>query len=100
MGLHLEAVCKFKFWSRYLVKNSISRPSIINVIEAVRLCAFAPPGSSLDRTGASSAFSMMMIKRVDEPAIVDHAHVMSVPYLQRSDEISPRIVRDIELIKI
>jgi hypothetical protein len=51
MGLYLEAACKPKFWSRYLVKNSSARPSIINVIEAVRLCAFAPPSSSLDRQG-------------------------------------------------
>ncbi len=31
------------------VYNSSAWPSIINVTEAVRLCAFAPPSSSLDR---------------------------------------------------
>ena len=49
MGLYLEAACKPKFWSRYLVNNSSAGPSIINVIEPVRLYAFAPPSSSLAR---------------------------------------------------
>jgi len=49
MGHYLEAACKRKFWSRYLGNNSSARPSIINVIEAARLYAFAPPSSSLDR---------------------------------------------------
>jgi hypothetical protein len=49
MGLCLEAACKRKIWSRGLLNNSSARPSIRNVIETVRLCAFAPPGSSLDR---------------------------------------------------
>jgi hypothetical protein len=49
MGLYLEAARKRKFWSRYLVNNSRARIGVINVIEAVRLCAFAPPSSSLDR---------------------------------------------------
>jgi hypothetical protein len=31
------------------INNSSARPSIINVIETVRVCAFAPPSSSLDR---------------------------------------------------
>src|SRR5688572_18542468 len=49
MRLYLEATRKRKFWSRYPVNNSSVRPSTINVLEAVRLCAFAPPSSSLDR---------------------------------------------------
>ena len=48
MGLYLEAACKLKIWSRKLVNNSSERPSIVNVIEAVHLYAFAPPSSSLD----------------------------------------------------
>jgi len=47
MGLYLEAACKRKIWSRCLVSNSSARPSIINDIEAVRFCAFSPPGSPL-----------------------------------------------------
>ncbi len=53
MDLYLEVACKSKFWSRYLVNNSSARPSVINVIEAIRLCAFAPPSSSLDRQGVA-----------------------------------------------
>jgi hypothetical protein len=49
MGLCLEAACKRKICSRCLLNNSSARPSIINVSETVRLCAFAPPSSSLDR---------------------------------------------------
>jgi hypothetical protein len=49
MGLYLEAACKRKLWEQIPGKHSSARPSIINVIEAVRLCAFAPPSSSLDR---------------------------------------------------
>ena len=49
MGLCLEAACKRKIWSRCLLNNSSALPSIINVIETGRLCAFAPPNSSLDR---------------------------------------------------
>ena len=50
MGLYLEAACKPKFWSGTLGKNySSARPSTIIVSEAVRLCAFAPPSSPLDR---------------------------------------------------
>lgn len=41
MGLYLEAACKLKIWSRNLVNNSSERPSIVNVIEAVHLYAFA-----------------------------------------------------------
>ena len=48
MGLCLEAACKPKFWSD-LRNNSSLQPSTIIVIEAVRLCAFAPPRSPLDR---------------------------------------------------
>ena len=50
MGLYLEVACKPKFWSRHLVNKSSAGPSILNVIEAVRLCAFAPPSSSLIST--------------------------------------------------
>jgi hypothetical protein len=57
VGLYLEAACKPKFWSRYRVNNSRAGPSVINVIEAVRLCAFAPPSSSLDRHGIGFPFT-------------------------------------------
>ena len=41
-----------------------------------------------------------LIKRVDETAIVDHAHVVRVPDFQRTDKIGLRIVRDIEMVEI
>jgi hypothetical protein len=47
MGLYPEVACKSKIWSRCLLNNASARPSIVNVIETVRLCAFAPPSSSL-----------------------------------------------------
>ena len=47
MGLCLEAARKPKFWSEYFGNNLNARPSTVNVIEAVRLCAFAPPSSPL-----------------------------------------------------
>jgi hypothetical protein len=50
MGLCPEAACKRKMWSSHLLNDSSARPSTINVIESVRLCAFAPPGSSLDHS--------------------------------------------------
>ena len=46
-GLCLEAARKPKFWSEYLGNNLNAWPSTVNVIEAVRLCAFAPPSSPL-----------------------------------------------------
>jgi hypothetical protein len=49
MGLWLEAAGKRKIWSKCLLNNSSAQPSITNVIETVRLGAFAPPASSLDR---------------------------------------------------
>jgi hypothetical protein len=49
MGLCLEVACKRKIWSRCLLNNASVLPSITNVIETVRLYAFAPPSSSLDR---------------------------------------------------
>src|SRR5262249_56836920 len=42
-----ETVCKPKFWSGYLGIFERTANTII-VIEAVRLCAFAPPSSPLD----------------------------------------------------
>ena len=49
MGLCLEVAFRPKFWSGYLENNSSARPSTVIVIEAVRLCAFAPPSSPLNR---------------------------------------------------
>jgi hypothetical protein len=49
MDLYLEAACQSKIWSRCLLNNSSALANIINVIEPVRFCAFAPPSSSLDR---------------------------------------------------
>jgi hypothetical protein len=63
MGLYLEAGCKRKIWSGYLASDSSAGPSTINVIEAVRLCAFAPPSSSLDRR-CLAVFSRSMNIRV------------------------------------
>jgi hypothetical protein len=49
MGLCLEAACKRKIWEQMPNKQFGAQSSIINVIETVRLCAFAPPSSSLNR---------------------------------------------------
>jgi hypothetical protein len=49
MGLCLEATCKPKVLERIPVKHSNVQPSTLNIIEPVRLGAFAPPSSSLDR---------------------------------------------------
>ena len=43
---------------------------------------------------------MTLIEGVDETAIVDHADIMSVPDFQRTDEVRPRIVCDIQIIEI
>ena len=49
MTLCLGAACKLSYWSECLGKNAGAEPSTKDGIEAVRLCAFTPPGSSLDR---------------------------------------------------
>ena len=49
MTLCLGAACKLSYWSECLGKNVSAEPSTKDGIEAVRLCAFTPPGSSLDR---------------------------------------------------
>jgi hypothetical protein len=48
MGRYLEVACKPKFWGGTQGNNSSAQPSTIIVIEAFRLCAFAPPNSPLD----------------------------------------------------
>src|SRR5437899_7903809 len=48
MSLCLGAACKLSYWSECW-KNTSAEPSTKDGIEAVRLCAFTPPGSSLDR---------------------------------------------------
>jgi hypothetical protein len=48
MSLCLGAACKLSYWSECLGKNASAEPSTKDGIEAVRLCAFTPPGSSLD----------------------------------------------------
>src|SRR5438093_56089 len=49
MSLRLGAACKLSYCSECLGKNASAEPSTKDGIEAVRLCAFTPPGSSLDR---------------------------------------------------
>src|SRR5947199_9313138 len=49
MTLCLGAACKLSYWSECLGKNVSTEPSTKDGIEAVRLCAFTPPGSSLNR---------------------------------------------------
>ena len=49
MSLRLGAACKLSYWSECLGKNTSAEPSTKDGIEAVRLRAFTPPGSSLDR---------------------------------------------------
>jgi len=49
MSLCLGAACKLCYWSECLGKNASAEPSTKDDIEAVRLCAFTPPDSSLDR---------------------------------------------------
>ena len=49
MSLCLGAACKLSYWSECLGKNASAEPSTKDGIEAVRLCAFTPPGSSFDR---------------------------------------------------
>jgi len=48
MGLCLGVACKLSLWSERLGKNASGEPSTKDDIEAVRLCAFTPPGSPLD----------------------------------------------------
>jgi len=57
MTLCLGAACKLNYCSECLGKNASAEPSTKDGVEAVRplrpgsgqVCAFTPPGSSLDR---------------------------------------------------
>jgi hypothetical protein len=49
MGLCLGAACKLSLLSERLGKMRIAESSAKDGIEAVRLCAFTPPGSPLQR---------------------------------------------------
>jgi len=49
MGLYPGAACKLNLWNERLGKGASSDSNTKDGIETVRLCAFAPPGSPLDR---------------------------------------------------
>jgi hypothetical protein len=49
MGLCLGAACKHSLSSEHLGKNVSGESSTKDVIEAVRLGVFTPPGSPFDR---------------------------------------------------
>jgi hypothetical protein len=57
MGLYLGAAYKLNLWNERLGKSASSDSSTKDGIEAVRLCAFAPPGSPLDRSTLCRSFS-------------------------------------------
>ena len=61
MSLCLGAACKLSYWSECLGKNAGAEPSTKDGIEAVRLCAFTPPGSSLDRHSVV-VFPLIMVE--------------------------------------